>query len=552
MLIIKNFKNYEGFKELFGVVEHGNGATSRKNKILLACLKDRSFLHYWRAFCNGLREDGIAVDGLTESDYLHALSMCDLKKFIRLYLNKVPAYSSARDGEVLHLLNFDSIDYRLCSRKYKLDNMRGLCTDGDTRSIRYVNVERDGRVFKMKAGKFISSIMEENPCTSILPEQVKRWIGEEFAREWQSYATRFSGDRFELHVDDNFDGIYSNGCCKGDFGSCMQGGSHADFYRYAVDCKAAYLTNEDEEIVARCIVFTDVRDDDDNRYRLAERQYASGQNDLLKQVLVDRLIAAGEIDGYKAVGADCHDNKNFVTNDGESLKDITLHIRCSLRSGDTLSYQDSFVFYNETYDVAYNDTCHDYDTELDDTSETYKSTNDVWSEYEDSYIPEDEAVRDEWFSDYILESDACWIKTGSRTYRSCWGRLDGNEDFVWSDFENAFLLREEAIDVGGNYEYDWRREEDCVLDINGDWRPELDCEYSEVLKKFILKDEAVWSDYRDAYLPEEESVFCETESDWQLKDEAYYSEVTERYYLSLESRLEDEETHKETHVIACV
>lgn len=34
MIYIKSFKNYEEFKVLFGVVEHGNGVKSRKNKIL--------------------------------------------------------------------------------------------------------------------------------------------------------------------------------------------------------------------------------------------------------------------------------------------------------------------------------------------------------------------------------------------------------------------------------------------------------------------------------------------------------------------------------------
>lgn len=31
MIYIKSFKNYEEFKKLFAIVEHGNGAKSRKN-----------------------------------------------------------------------------------------------------------------------------------------------------------------------------------------------------------------------------------------------------------------------------------------------------------------------------------------------------------------------------------------------------------------------------------------------------------------------------------------------------------------------------------------
>lgn len=50
MIYIKSFKNYDEFKQLFGVVKHGNGVVSRKNKILLACLKDRKLFHWWLGF----------------------------------------------------------------------------------------------------------------------------------------------------------------------------------------------------------------------------------------------------------------------------------------------------------------------------------------------------------------------------------------------------------------------------------------------------------------------------------------------------------------------
>ena len=35
-MLYYNFNNYEEFKELFGLVKHGNGVKSRKNKILLS------------------------------------------------------------------------------------------------------------------------------------------------------------------------------------------------------------------------------------------------------------------------------------------------------------------------------------------------------------------------------------------------------------------------------------------------------------------------------------------------------------------------------------
>lgn len=38
------FKNYQEFKELFGMTEHGNGVKSRKNRILLSYLKQPGLL----------------------------------------------------------------------------------------------------------------------------------------------------------------------------------------------------------------------------------------------------------------------------------------------------------------------------------------------------------------------------------------------------------------------------------------------------------------------------------------------------------------------------
>lgn len=552
MLYIKSFKNYEEFKELFGVVEHGNGVSSRRNKILLSCLKDRKLLHWWRSYVERLA-DFLRREPLeaTECDYLHAKSMGELKEFILYVLDYCVRHECMWSGEEAWNLPL-GIPYHLHSRKYGIDELHGVCADGDRKTIRYVSLGR-GRVFKMKAGKFISSIIEEFECTRALPEQLKRWIGEEFAREWQSHASQYTGNsKFELHVGDDFSAIYDGSRCRGDFHSCMTNTNQYSFYEDSVDASAAYLTDADGMIVARCIVFNKVYDDDGNLYRLAERQYATGQDNVLKQILVDKLIREGRIDGYKRIGVDCHANKNFVMNNGESLEDTTLHIHCSLVSGDTLSYQDSFVYYDETRGVAYNDTCHDYNTELNITDSTYHSSGDVWSEYEDSYIPEDEAERDEWFDDYILAVDTCNIISGGRYYTSCRGRLENNEDYVWSEYEDAFLRKEEAVDVGGDYEYDWRIEDKCVLDIDGDWRPKEDCEYSSVLDEYILHEDAVWSDYRDSYLPKDSSVFCEAENDWQLEDAAYYSDVTERYYLSLDSRLEDEEIYKKTHALACV
>ena len=74
----------------------------------------------------------------------------------------------------------------------------------------------------------------------------------------------------------------------------------------------------------------------DKVLRLAERQYATDGSDQLKRQLVMALIDAGEIDGYKRVGAGCGDNRAFVDNNGNPLESTDLWISCSLERGDTL------------------------------------------------------------------------------------------------------------------------------------------------------------------------------------------------------------------------
>jgi hypothetical protein len=63
------------------------------------------------------------------------------------------------------------------SALYRTDECNGLCEDFDKKSVRYINVER-GRAFKMKAGKFFSSIINETEIGKILSPSVTNWLSE--------------------------------------------------------------------------------------------------------------------------------------------------------------------------------------------------------------------------------------------------------------------------------------------------------------------------------------------------------------------------------------
>ena len=481
MIYFKNFKNAKEFNELFGIVEHGNGAKSRRNKILLEVLKDKEFHKWWKLHRHEYKYSGV--------DLMTVKSMSELKKLAFVLMR----YGSGKEI----ILN----GYTMYSLKYKLDVYQGLCEDGDGRSVRYINTERGNRVFKMKAGKFITKVLAERCPTNIFPEQLVRWLGEEFARDWQSFATgKIDSNRYTLHVDDDFASIYNCGDipCYGDFKSCMAGEDQYEFYSHSINAKAAYLTDSvnDGNIVARCIIYTDVYCDDKS-YRLAERQYATDGSDLLKQILVDKLITAGEIDGYKKVGVDCHANGAFVSNSGEDWSDKDFWIDNYIGSGDTLSYQDSFVYLDKSNQKAYNNDCHDYTHGLNTTDSIFEDGK--YSKWCDEYIPEDEAVYDEYYDDYYYANDTVEVIHYGTRYRHVNAeRAESDDQLMWSEREGCYIHED-------------------------------DCRYCEDIEDNVLKEEAVYSDYDSCYYLDTNCVET-TDEGYCLKDDCIYDKEECEWY----------------------
>ena len=370
------FKNYEEFKEFFVREVPGKGR-ELKNKALLAYLGATEL----RAYLKDLAKDNPPVGEL--------LTIRDMAALYEIWDTIIQNQSTKAHPYVISIMGNE-----YGSDKYKTDGRDGICLDGDIRAYRYVNVERD-RIFKMKIGKLYKSIIQGTEAGRLLPEPVVLYMCEEMTRQWEAWATtRVPSEPYELHVDDDFYAIYDGtGRCKGDFGSCMRGGSHSEFYTESVTAKAAYLTDAEGRIVARCIIFTEVKDDKTGEIlRLAERQYSSEGDEMLKRLLIQKLIDGGHIDGYKKMGASCSDSRLFVSNSGESWADRKFSIECTLEVyGGTVSYQDSFKYYNPTADRAYNYSSAYHDYALDTTSiNIYEEDDDeeegTWDEYHQEYI----------------------------------------------------------------------------------------------------------------------------------------------------------------------
>ena len=433
-MLYYNFYGYEGFKACFGLEKRDNGTVVRKNRILLGHLKNPALLTYCRE----------------HNDYalLRICDMADLqKKTVEAILS-----SGKNDEKLPHKVELIGETYY--SSKYETDEFRGLCEDLDKHSIRYINVERN-RVFKMRAGKFMRELILETEIGKLLSPCVVNWIaGDVFTQHWCTYTHGYTSG-IELHVNDEFEKIYDSDYCKGDFNSCMVDRNRTSFYRDSVKSKAAYITDKTGLIVARSILFTEVTDQDGRKWRLLERQYSSEGDDALKRLLVDKLIQEDYIDGYKVIGASCHDANSFVDVCGNSLSDRKFEIDCDLDMEDTLSYQDSFKWYGYNQNKAYNYENSSFSYTLDTTDLNLYGDTD---EDED----EDESLWDEYHQYDCDDTTLCYLHGNEINVDS-----ENLDDFVWIESKEEY-----------------HHKDDCVCCDNcGENLLEDDAEYSEVTEE---------------------------------------------------------------------
>ena len=465
-MLYYDFCGYEGFKAYFGLEKRDNGVVVRKNKILLAHLKNPALLKYCEE----------------HNDYtlLHIYNMADLQKKVFEAIIK----SGENDGKLPYRVELIGRTYY--SSRYQTDESKGVCEDLDKGSVRYINVERN-RVFKMRAGKFMRGLILETEIGKLLSPSVVNWLaGDVFTQQWCTYTYGYTPE-IELHVNDDFRSIYDSDCCKGNFGSCMVDKDRTSFYHDAVKAKAAYITDKTGLIVARAVLFTDVTDQDGKKWRLLERQYSSGGDDILKRLLVDKLIQEKHIDGYKIVGASCHEANAFVDTEGNSLSDRMFEIDCELDEEDTLSYQDSFKWYSYSRNKAYN---------YGNSNSSYNLDTTDLNLYGDTDDEEDGGEWDAYHQYYCDDTRLCY-----RNGREIWVDSDNLDDFVWIESKNEY-----------------HHEEDCICCD--------DC------RTHVLLDDAIYSEVTEEYYCCKECME-KAENEFKRKN-WHYSEYDDEWYESLD------------------
>ena len=465
-MLYYNFYGYEGFKACFGLEKRENGTVVRKNRILLSHLKNPALLRYCRE----------------HNDYtlLHIYNMADLQKKVFEAIIK----SGENDEKLPYRVELIGKTYY--SSRYQTDETKGVCEDLDKNSVRYMNIDRN-RVFKMRAGKFMRGLILETEIGKLLSPSVVNWLaGDVFTQQWCTYTYGYTPE-IELHVNDDFRSIYDSDCCKGNFGSCMVDKDRTSFYHDAVKAKAAYITDKTGLIVARAVLFTDVTDQDGKKWRLLERQYSSGGDDILKRLLVDKLIQEKHIDGYKIVGASCHEANAFVDTEGNSLSDRMFEIDCELDEEDTLSYQDSFKWYSYSRNKAYN---------YGNSNSSYNLDTTDLNLYGDTDDEEDGGEWDAYHQYYCDDTRLCY-----RNGREIWVDSDNLDDFVWIESKNEY-----------------HHEEDCICCD--------DC------RTHVLLDDAIYSEVTEEYYCCKECME-KAENEFKRKN-WHYSEYDDEWYESLD------------------
>lgn len=474
------FNNYDGFKAEF-VTREGN----RHNGVVLSYLK----------WCFRHRNDSILLPFVRQALRMK-YNMQDVYDSVLYLMFRVSSQTHMADPSArLFKTEFLGLQNPVWHSTIESDYRKGVCEDNDIDQIRFIrhltpkqmehtNGEDRARVVKKRAGRLLREIVTE--WLPDLPESVLNYVCETFASKWR--ADRISDvPRYTLHINGDFELIYSGDDDENLIeGSCMAGEDQYSFYENYVNASAAYLTDneDDDKVVARCVIFNKVYDRDGNVYRYAERQYSKGGDLTLKQLLIDMLIDGGHIDIYKEVGCSYSDIQRIYRVSDRTLLDnrFNLYIENSITSGDTMSFQDTFIYLRDGH--AYNSEPSSYEGRLDRTDCRFQCYE--YDEYHDDYCEEVCTVH-------------VWVSYRGY-YREMTCDVNNLDDFNRDEYNDE--LYDDGVWIGDEF---YNYESDQIANIDGVYHHIDDVKYSEYYNEWILEDDAVYS---------------EIERDWIRKDDA--------------------------------
>ena len=396
-----------------------------------------------------------------EDAYMNLAVLCD----DGLYL---PVRSYFREnGDAIRIYNNDIIPH-----------------DGTHGQIRYelrTENERGAsyKFYRAKVGKIVREYLNSERFNKFyhvdLTNTLIDYLCEEASARLNAYNLN-NAKGYNLVVDDDFQKIYSTDHTleNSTFGSCQMDKELWDMWPNIKGAKAIYVTNDDDEIVARAIYFTEIHvENDDKVYRGIERIYSYNSEEKYKKLLLMMARKEGIVDIFKDINAGAYDTKLWRIVKGEEDEEFQedMYVECIKKFTDeSVAWGDSFKYYNEKTLCIYN----------------YAYSNDdiVLDNYDRDVTFED--LLDRWYDGY---SD-CWRYTREDSAFTVF--YHGNEiETTECNKENYFTY----VSYLDEYHYN----DDVVEDYKGN---------------YILKSDAEWSDYYDGYIRDEYAEYSEYHNDY--------------------------------------
>lgn len=214
---------------------------------------------------------------------------------------------------------------------------------------------------------------------------------------------------------------------------------------------------------------------------MRKEQYSSEGNEILKRALIDTLIKGKYIDGYKRIGASCNEPNAFVNVDGNSLSGKRFTIDCDLGWDETLSYQDSFKWYNMGKRIA--DNYGNGELDLGTTEDCLDNSE---KEYDD-------------YHGYYCESTTC-VYVGGREY---YCNTNDLSDFVWVECEDEFHHKDDVEECPECGEY-FVTSRGKYSDITEEYYCNDDCLDNAEAK--YKRENWYYSDYDEDYYETEDEI----------------------------------------------
>lgn len=338
MLFCDQINNYEDFKSRFGYktgqdgryLANANGVKQRKNNVVYL---------FWKEDAKYLRKRGHSL-----SEAFELAQKFDSSKELFQYM--LQSTFGTHTSDICPVTNFD--DFEILNY--------GICADGDVNSIRYQK-RGTNKVYKMKigkyVGKFLDSIQKRSDHPWLSNQTLRIFFIEELTELWKN--KRLKEQSLKVVVDKDFHAIYDTHRRPADsscFNSCMDNDPNWNFYKNHEDIfDAISLQDEDGMIYARAIL-VHCYDTHDNPHTYMERIYCNKR--MFKDLLFEKAKLQNIFDLYKGLEASCHDSLEvYKVSDSKRITD-NLYIPLNLKTGDFISFQDTFKFYYRAQKKAYN------------------------------------------------------------------------------------------------------------------------------------------------------------------------------------------------------